>query len=284
MATERVHQQGSIASLRKHIPIRKLSARHTTKPSWGMPDFEMLKPSGNSTSIVVAVTEARPSNDAIPEVPEPESPETQKPEPRARPLPPPLTVPAKAHVRHEPKISSPDASPVSPSPPPSRAVSAADVPLPQSSTNTPNVDGKSSQVEEPEQTPVMRSMFPSYNPTVPLAKQHYAPNIDTIPAPSFARRFSSNNPYIQQRNRSQTDFGTPAVATEGPRESPLRRSESMKRGNAISTPEELLELWSIANGQDYEQASESYTLELSWYGLRFPCSLELLLNLFLARI
>ncbi len=122
-------------------------------------------------------------------------------------------------------------------------------------------------MEEPEQTPVMRSMFPSYNPAVPLAQQHYAPTIDTTPAPSFARRFSSNNPYVQQKNRSQTDFGAPAVAAKEPKKSPLRRSESLKRGSATSTPEELLELWSIANGQDYEQASESYTLELSWYDL-----------------
>ena len=269
MATERVHQQGSIASLRKHMPIRKLSARYTTKPPSGLPEFEMLKPSSNNAGIVVAVTESRPSDDSIPEVPEPESPETQKPQPRARPLPPPLTVPAKAHVRHEPKIESPNASPVSPSPPPSRAASAAEVPLPRSSTSTPNLDRKSSEVEEPEQTPVMRSMFPSYNPAVPLAQQHYAPNTDVIPAPSFARRFSSNNPYTQQKNRSQPDFGAPLVAAKEPKESPLRRSESLKRASAISTPEELLEMWSIANGQDYEQAAESYTLELSWYSLPF---------------
>lgn len=269
MATERVHQQGSIASLRKHMPIRKLSARYTTKPPSGLPDFEMVKPFGNSASIVVAVTEGRPSNDSIPEVPEPASPETQNSQPRARPLPPPLTVPAKAHVRHEPKASSPEASPVSPSPPPSRGACAADIPLPRSSTNTPSLDHKSSDMEEPEQTPVMRSMFPSYDPTVPLAKQHYAPKMDNSSAPSFARRFSSNNPYVQQKNRSQTDFGAPAVAAKEPKESPLRRSESLKRESAISTPEELHELWSIANGQDYEQASESYTLELSWYGLPF---------------
>lgn len=265
MATERVHQQGSVASLRKHMPIRKLSARYTTKPPLGMPEFEMLKPSGNSASIVVAVTESRPSDDSILELPEPESPETQKPQPRARPLPPPLTVPAKAHVRHEPKVSSRDASPVNVSPPPSRVASAADVPLPRSSTNTPNPDGKVSEVEEPEQTPVMRSMFPSYNPTIPLAQQQYAPKTDAVAAPPFTRRFSSNNPYTQQKNRSQIDFGGSAVAAKEPKESPLRRSESLKRANAISTPEELLEMWSIANGQHYEQASESYTLELSWY-------------------
>ena len=264
MATERVHQQGSIASLRKHMPIRKLSARYTTKPPSRMPEFEMLKPSGNTAGIVVAITEGRPSDDSIAEISEPESPETQKPRPRT--LPPPLTIPAKAHVKPEPKVDSPGPSPASPSPPPSRAASAADVPLPRSSTNTPTLERKSSEMGEPEQTPVMRSMFPSYNPAVPLAQQHYAPNMNVVPP---SRRFSSNNPYTKQKNRSQTDLGNPGAAAKEPKESPLRRSESLKRVNAISTPEDLLDLWSIANGQDYEKAAESYTLELSWYDL--PC-------------
>ena len=269
MATERVHQQGSIASLRKHLPVRKISARYTTKPPSGMPEFEMLKPSGNSASIVVAVTENRPStSDSIPEVEEPESPETKSPP--IRPQPPPLTIPAKAQIAPERKADSPGPSSITPSAPRSREASAAEVPLPRSSANTPDLDRKGSQEEEPAETPVMRSMFPSYNPDVSLGQQHYYPNMDAAPGYSRATaRLSSNNPYAQQMNRGQTDFGAPSTAVKEPKESPLRRSESLKHATAISTPEELLELWSVSNGQDYEQAADSYTLELSWCGPTF---------------
>ena len=268
MASERVHQQGSKSTLRKHMPIRKISTRYTTKPPSGIPEFEMLKPSGDTTSVVVAIAEGRSSDESIEELPEPTTPEEHETQtPRPRTLPPPIKIPAKAHVRHEPKVVSSGPSPVSPSPPPSRAPSAADVPLPRSSTNTPAFDQKSGQLGEPEQTPVMRSMFPSYNPNISLAKQEYAPNMTIVPPTNFNRRFSSNNPYFQQKNRSQTSLAPSLPATKEPKESPLRRSESLKRASAISTPEDLLEMWNIANGQDFEQAAESYVLELSWYDM-----------------
>ena len=224
-----------------------------------------MKPSGNNGGVVVAITEeGRSSDETIEEVPEPTTPtDNETLVSRPRTLPPALTIPAKAHVRHEPKVESAGPSPVSPSPPASRAPSAADVPLPRSSTNTPGLDQKSSAMEN-EETPVMRSMFPSYNPNLSLARQDYAPNMAVVPPSNSTRQFSSNNPYVQQTNKSQTSLTRPSTATKEPKESPLRRSDSLKRASALSSPDELLDLWNIANGQGFEQAAESYVLELSW--------------------
>jgi len=111
-------------------------------------------------------------------------------------------------------------------------------------------------------------MFPSYNPSVPLTQQNYYPNMDMAPAPAYTRMAAGPSNYVtysQQGNRSgsQARLSIEEQAVET-KESPLRRSESLKRAAKLSTPDELVHLWSIANGQSTEEAPDSYTLELSW--------------------
>lgn len=49
------------------------------------------------------------------------------------------------------------------------------------------------------------------------------------------------------------------------KETPLRMVENAERQAELSTPEELLELWNISNGQAAsEDAPSTYNLELSW--------------------
>lgn len=78
----------------------------------------------------------------------------------------------------------------------------------------------------------------------------------------------SNDPYLQRRSQS---WDTSIVISEAAnnkvptiKNDPLRRSESLKRPAKLSTPEELLDLWDIANGQMGENSADAYTLELSW--------------------
>lgn len=49
------------------------------------------------------------------------------------------------------------------------------------------------------------------------------------------------------------------------KESPLQNMDNAEDHAALSSPEELLELWAIANGQaPSEEAAEPFNLELSW--------------------
>ena len=262
MATERIHQQGSLASLRKQIPVRKLSARYTTKPPSRLPEFEMIKPPNQSADVVIAITET----DA-PVADKPMAEDQGAKQPRVRPQPPPLTIPKKARLpqaRPKPESSLRQSAP---SPPPDRAPSAAEVPLPRSSTNTLAPARKSSE-SSPAETPVMRSMFPTYNPNLPLSRQEYHPTGDSIPDSVYTQQATASswsNPYRNSQSTAQpsADPLNPARVIDT-RESPLRRSESLKRADAVSSSEQLASLWDIANGQAYHEAAESYTLELNW--------------------
>ena len=111
----------------------------------------------------------------------------------------------------------------------------------------------------------MRSMFPSYNPSVPLGHQQYYPNMEVVPALSRIRDAAGPSSYISHLHEeaSSTSLALPQHENMK-KESPLRRSESLKRPTAFAKPEELLELWDISNGQAAEGAADSYALELSW--------------------
>ena len=271
MATERIHQQGSLASLRR-LPSRKLSARYTTKPPPRMPEFEMIKPPSQVESVVIAVMETRPQEQSMEETAEQTETPTAPPvvrssnakSTRIRPQPPPLAIPSKARLPQQRAVpDSPPALSQLP-PPPERAPSAADVPLPQSGNGKTSPDSKSEDVAPPEVTPVMRSMFPTYDHSLPLSHQEYLPNTNNLAESAYSRppvAATSNNPY---RNHMLTGSRPSSTIVADTRESPLRQSESLKRGNPVSTSEQLMGMWDISNGQAYQDAAETYTLELSW--------------------
>lgn len=110
-------------------------------------------------------------------------------------------------------------------------------------------------------------MFPTYDHNVTLGQQDYRPNITSIPESLRAtgQPGVSNNPYRNKSFSATPRAGPSATNPIDSRESPLRRSDSLKREGPISKPEQLVKLWDIANGQGYQNTDQSYTLELSWY-------------------
>ena len=108
-------------------------------------------------------------------------------------------------------------------------------------------------------------MFPSYNPSVPLGHQQYYPSMDVVPALTRMREVAGPSSYIPQSHQENGSTNlAPSRQDFVKKESPLRRSESLKRPTAFSKPEELIDLWSMANGQAATGAADEYTLELSW--------------------
>lgn len=124
----------------------------------------------------------------------------------------------------------------------------------------------------------MRSMFPRYDPSRPLTRQSYYPDVEAVlglasamaTAGSSSINRSSNNPYRQQMARRSLDPAkanseSQRLGTAEVKESPLRAVENSEQHDAYSKPEDLVEIWNIANGQAAsEEAAEAYSLELSW--------------------
>lgn len=253
----------TMSSLRR--PRRQGSTRNTIKPSAGMPQFDMLT-SGKTNGFVIQITEALPPPPGHPSTIA-ETQDTAEQSPRQKPQPPPLTIPPRAHILDDQRPATPP-SPLAPSPRGSRGASAGEVPLPQSSTNTPILVCSDSGA-----TPVMRSIFPRYDPTIPYTHQQYRPDIARVPglasAMAVAGTFSYHPPsYSQQANNRpssayiQLERERQEVADV--KESPFRSAENAEHEAALSSPEELLDLWDIANGQTAsEEAADTYTLELS---------------------
>lgn len=286
MASERALQMfPNMSSLRKKGPLRKGSiTRYTTKPPSGLPEFEMLAPSGKNNGFIIQINEGRPStSEPVRTIPEPQA--GFSPAPQRKPQPPPLMIPPKAHVAQEPKPATPP-SPLTPSPTQEHAPSAADVPLPRSNAPTPIPAEDGSLASPKSETPVMRSMFPRYDPSRPLARQSYYPNVEAIPGLASALAVvgsshinrTSNNPYRQQMARKSLDLAKPSLDSQRPgtaevKESPLRTVEHPEQQALYSEPEDLSEIWNIANGQAASgEAADTYTLELSWQATLPPYS------------
>ena len=232
----------------------------------------MLQPSGKSNGFVIAITEATAKTPQ----PIPTSNElslatnrTRRP----RPQPPPLTIPSKAHIADDHRQITP---PTRQSPPSTngRAPSAADVPLPRSSLSTPTLARRGSSASPPVCTPAMRSMFPKYDPSVPLAHQQYYPDMRSVPGLASAMAVagsSSNRPSEHSQNITQIAGLTTKCPLGGTqeaavvKESPFRPQDDSELAATLSGPEELPDLWDIANGQTSpEGAIDTFTLELSW--------------------
>lgn len=153
-------------------------------------------------------------------------------------------------------------------PPPLRSLTASA----RSQTSSPSrVRGNSAPSV---QSPVMRSMFPRYNPQVSLAKQHYYPGRERNPRmpnvrPSLGGSSSRTTSISSREDTRSSSCSRPSVgvsrglpAPESDSHQSCHRSEPEP---ALSSPEELLDLWSVANGQGSQEAATTYTLRLSWY-------------------
>lgn len=226
---------------------------------------ELTTLKADTRQTVVAVTEARhspaPSSEAPPEV--------------LIPLPPSMPGSRAATAQGE-----------YPPPPPPNAGSRPSTPtrsVPQLTIHTgatprnPPPDHSHTSSEDtlvrkdsddsggPEETPVMRSMFPRLDPDVPLPRQNYVPMTDGMPPPPpRSRQNSTYSPSLYSQPRSPPTMGPHvrhvSLAIAG--SSPLRVAEEPPPD--LSTGEELLDLWSVANGQGSQEAKETYTLGLEW--------------------
>ena len=260
-----------MSSLRS--PAQKGSIGYTRKPTAGLPEFDMVHPLSKTNGFVIHITEA-PSPPSGP-TSLLETQNTTENIPRQKPQPPLLVIPPKAYISDGQRPATPP-SPPTPLPIRSRVASPTETSLPRSSSNTPVLVRSNSGA-----TPVMRSIFPRYNQHIPLAQQQYRPDVERVPGLASAMAvagtssscppsYSNNRPssaYLQLEREKQK-------AAEN-RESPLRPTDHAEHETTLSSPEQLLDLWDIANGQTAsEEVANAYVLELSWSVVPLQLHLE----------
>jgi hypothetical protein len=124
-------------------------------------------------------------------------------------------------------------------------------------------------VDDNDQTPVMRSMFPRFDPEVRMSRQDYMPSVDLLPPPPpllpgmRSSRPSSQVSYVPAQN---SPMPSPYLGPQRVMSPPAIQGQPVERGEQeLSSPEELLDLWTIANGQLCPEAKDSYVLGLEWY-------------------
>ena len=250
-----------MSSLRR--PAHKGSTRYTRKPTAGLPEFNMFPPLGKTNGFVIQITEAPPPRSGPAE-----TQEIAEHAPRQKPQPPPLAIPPKAYISNDQRPATPPSLPTS-FPTGNEAASPTKVPLPRSSTNSPTLVRSNSGA-----TPVMRSMFPRYDPNIPFTQQRYRPDIDRVPglasAMAVAGSASCGPPsYSRQANNRPSSaylqLESDRLKARDIKESPFRSADNGEPRTTLSSPEQLLDLWDIANGQTAsEEVADSYVLELSW--------------------
>lgn len=161
---------------------------------------------------------------------------------------------------------------------PGRASSSTEERSPsRSHTNSPDHVQDDSVTSKSPHSPVMRSIFPRYNPKVPLAKQHYYPNIESGQGSANGQTEARSSASARSPSRLKTLNSTfPKTEIEGigsvlnRTDENLYGTSSSRPAPTLSTPEELLDLWSVANGQGSQEAADTYTLGLSWYTSALP--------------
>lgn len=254
-------------SLRKDRPRPKGILRYSTRPpkDTEFEMFKMPKTSGESRGVVIAIEEA------IPTPSKPYVPKAQACESAPKPVSSMLSDVTHQGSHHEPSTALNRL----PSPLSLAILPAGERSPPRSHTSSPAHVRSDSIGSASTRSPVMHSMFPRYNPKIPLAKQHYYPNdeihrglVDSKPKVNGLSA-SSTSVFSHDETLSPTplkvNMRTPKMMDDGKSDVPVDASENSELPPAISTPEELLDLWSVANGQRSQEAAEGYTLRLSWY-------------------
>ena len=182
---------------------------------------------------------------------------------------PPVAAPPKACLAGVQQASSPPRR----TPLRSRATSPSQPSSPtRSHTSSPTLVRNSSIGSTGTHSPVMRSMFPRFDPNVPLSQQKYYPNMDRVPrAPvwtddSFTRPEYSPSLYSQPGSPEAVSSRGKSKPAASLLTSPNDVSTDLQKQPtpSLSTPEELVDIWSIANGQASESGQDNYTLGLRW--------------------
>ncbi|KAI4166621.1 MAG: hypothetical protein LQ343_007894 [Gyalolechia ehrenbergii] len=244
---------------------RKRMFRYTTRPPLREPEFEMMKPTGDVHELVIAIEETHP--DTFDPIPSP---------PKARTSPfQDATAPSFRLEAPTPPQADGPTTPISlilscpsTSPPGSRSVSpVSSDPSPSSHIGSPNLDRKGSTASTGTYSPVMRSMFPRYDPALSLRQQRYYPSTEISPA--VAATSSRVNNAGSYSASLYTQLEAPSVGRETALPSGLglqnagKLSEKLEGLSGFSTPVELVNFWALANGQMSKKAAKEYRLELN---------------------
>ena len=110
-------------------------------------------------------------------------------------------------------------------------------------------------------SPVMRSMFPRYDPNVALSRQQYFPPVGRTQSVEPVSGRNSTTPYPPPVASHRRLYQSRPLTGQGA--SPLNLAKSHSGDIPLSSPEELLDVWSISNGQNQE-ADVTISLRLSW--------------------
>ena len=147
-----------------------------------------------------------------------------------------------------------------PPPPPLPKSSRHNTASPKSKSNDSGYHSGGSTSEAKSPVVPMRSMFPVYNPQVPLAKQHYYPQ-----RPVAARTTSPLSRLGRSEYPPSASAWTPIDRALGPPSAP----PSVANFNLdaltphLSSVKELDELWEATHGMEPNSKIRSYDLELA---------------------
>lgn len=240
--------------------------RYTTRPP-KVQEFEMLgipKSAGNACEVVITVHEtpllssrlSSPPKAYLPKIKTSGFPISQS----SAIVPSVITSTNRSKSKTQPSLLPP---------PPSRSLAAST----RSQTSSTSHVRSSSAPSLETQSPVMRSMFPRYNPQIPLAKQHYYPSMDgnsrmanvrpNLRGSSSQTMSTSSGEETRSQDHSVTSVESLRGVLTSERES-LQSTHSSDPRPPLSSPEELLDLWNLANGQGNWETTTTYTLQLSW--------------------
>lgn len=280
------------ASLKGDRPSQKGTLRYVNR-SAKEPDFEMVKMSDNARGIIIAVEET-PAPSFSKSVPvsngDLQSTNEQVAVPSISLSSPPQACLADGLIGLHSHAQLPSSvltqvwvpieqrsRPVSPA-----AVRLPDSPRcrapsplqhdgsPKSHASSPTLvrKGSNASTRTATHSPVMRSMFPRFDPGTSLAQQRYYPQAQGgRVSPNGVRGASYASIYSRQgRQGGRLALPVLEIPTQASGSAPiLQQNVYVPSSSALSTPEELLQLWNIANGQAISGAKDTYSIELSWY-------------------
>ena len=257
------------ASVKKERSGQKGALRYVSR-SAREPEFEMVKMSDNAQGFVVAIQETKipPSpevepialsgtdsctgDSVIPSInlsTPPKARTAKEPDTavvRARTRSPILTQ-ERVEIRPRSRSISPAAVKLSESPLQAEGLTADDPNSPQLLRKGSNASFKTATY-----SPVMRSMFPRYDNKLPLGQQRYHAG------PSLCAQ--------QGKQGSRPVLPVLDIPPAPPGVAPILQ-QTISGGleaSMLSSIEELLDVWNIANGQSVEGSVESFNVELSW--------------------
>jgi hypothetical protein len=177
------------------------------------------------------------------------------------PKPPPamrIFPPSTARMGQTSRPSTPARRTPTPQPA-GRAATPAEAPPRASNDSVATLVRQNSDASEPD-TPVMRSIFPRFNPDLAPNRQSYHPNMEAVP-PQLASRAESRGeraPSVASP-RPQDHWGVQHQAR------PSNVSQTQLPPPAeLSSTDDLVDLWALANGQGEQLAAETFVLGLQW--------------------